>query len=282
MISEVIKKIRTEHKLTQQDLANQLFVSSKTISSWENDRTIPDIYVLERISEIYQIQMNDLMVGNIGKFSILKYRVKQTWKSLTILIENNLYFTIIIGATLISVTLLGILPPLPFWIFTNLIVFSAIVAMMIKFSKAYIGILIFLFYDLILRLYMIIDVESYALEDALGNLDFLYPLFSWSLLGSLLIVILYGIYLFTIKSKNRFYHLFIIASYFIWIIIMWLSQSSYGFTRGYSSFNSEWWYEISKDGYFWLYAMGYIALIDILLITHKIFKDKINGIVKIS
>ena len=282
MISKVIKKIRAEHTLTQQDLANQLFVSSKTISSWENDRTIPDIYVLEKISEIYHIQMNDLMVGNIGKFSILKYRVKQTWKALINLVENNLYFSIIVGATLISFIMLGILSPLPFWVFTNLMVFSAVITMMIKFSKAYIGILIFLFYDLIWRMYMIIDVESYALEDALGNLDFLYPLFSWSLFSSLLIVILYGIYLFTIKSKYRFYHMFIIASYFIWIIIMWLYQSSYGFTIGYSSFNSEWWYEISKDGYFWLYAMGYIVLIDILLITHKIFEDRINGSVKKS
>lgn len=58
---------------------------------------------------------------------------------------------------------------------------------------------------------------------------------------------------------------------------MWLYQNSYHFVRGYSSFSSEWWYEIDKDGKFWLYAMSYIILIDILMIANKIFKDKITG-----
>jgi carbon starvation protein CstA len=122
---------------------------------------------------------------------------------------------------------------------------------------------------------MIIDVEAYVLEDALGNLDFLYPLFSWSLLGSLFLVILFGIYLFIIKSKHRFYHIFTVASCFIWIVIIWLYQSSYDFIRGYSSFSSEWWYRIEKNDNFLLYAIGYITLIDLLLVAHKIFKDKI-------
>ena len=275
MISEVIKRIRAEHKLTQQDLANQLFVSSKTISSWENNRTIPDIYVLEKLSDIYHIQMNDLMAGNISKFSILKYKVKQIWKKVIALVINNLYFSIIIGATLIAFILLGVLSPLSFWVFTNMIIFSAIITMIIKFSKAYIGILIFLFYDLIWRMYIIIDVESYALEDALGNLDFLYPLFSWTLLGTLFLVILFGLYLFIIKSENRFYHIFTVVSCFIWIVIMLLYQSSYHFIRGYSSFSSEWWYKVEKDDNFLLYAVGYIALIDMLLVAHKIFKGKV-------
>ena len=167
-------------------------MSSKTISSWENDRTIPDIYVLEKISDIYHIQMNDLVAGNISELSILRYRVGRVWKSLITLIKNHIFYSAIFGATIISILLLGVLPPLPFWVFTNLIVFSAIITMIVKFSKAYIAILIFLFYDLIWRTYMIIDLESYALEDALGNLDFLYPLFLghyWALFYSLFCII---------------------------------------------------------------------------------------------
>ncbi len=77
MISQILKRIREEHHLTQQELSDQLFVSPKTVSSWENDRTIPDIYMLERISKIYQIQMNDLMDGNISNISIFKYKNKK-------------------------------------------------------------------------------------------------------------------------------------------------------------------------------------------------------------
>lgn len=164
--------------------------------------------------------MNDLMVGNVSKFSIFKYKVIRAQKALITLIKNNRYWSILIGATIISILLLVILPPLPFWVFTNLIVFSVMILMIVKFSKAFTEILMFLFYDLLWRMYMIIDVESYALEDALGNLDFLYPLFSWSLLGTLILFIFFGIYLFIIKSKNRFYHIFTVASCFIWIIIM--------------------------------------------------------------
>jgi transcriptional regulator with XRE-family HTH domain len=41
-ISKVIKQKRIEKQLTQEDLAEMLLVSKKTISNWENGRTIPD------------------------------------------------------------------------------------------------------------------------------------------------------------------------------------------------------------------------------------------------
>ncbi|HEN1710193.1 TPA: helix-turn-helix transcriptional regulator, partial [Enterococcus faecium] len=40
-ISKVIKQKRIEKQLTQEDLAEMLLVSKKTISNWENGRTIP-------------------------------------------------------------------------------------------------------------------------------------------------------------------------------------------------------------------------------------------------
>ena len=40
-IGEKIKKIRILNNLTQYELAEMLFVSEKTISSWENIRCIP-------------------------------------------------------------------------------------------------------------------------------------------------------------------------------------------------------------------------------------------------
>lgn len=77
MIDHVIKEIRKKHNLTQKDLADLLYVSDKTVSSWENHRTVPDIYTLEKLSTIFGIPMNDLMQGDMGQFSILKYQFKQ-------------------------------------------------------------------------------------------------------------------------------------------------------------------------------------------------------------
>lgn len=48
-IGERIKKLRIKNKLTQQDLADKLFVSDKTVSSWESGRTEPDINMLSDI-----------------------------------------------------------------------------------------------------------------------------------------------------------------------------------------------------------------------------------------
>lgn len=47
-----IKELRTKNKLTQQRLADLLYVSDKTISSWECDRTIPDLNILFKLSNI--------------------------------------------------------------------------------------------------------------------------------------------------------------------------------------------------------------------------------------
>ena len=48
-IGETIKKLRIKSKLTQQQLADKLFVSDKTISSWESSRTEPDFNMLSDI-----------------------------------------------------------------------------------------------------------------------------------------------------------------------------------------------------------------------------------------
>lgn len=107
MISEVIKKIRIERQLTQKDFADQLFVSTKTVSSWENGRTLPDIYTLRRISEIYQIQMNDLMSGKTSKFSIFKYKTRKLYKQSIILIKTNLFIFLVALICIISLLVLA-------------------------------------------------------------------------------------------------------------------------------------------------------------------------------
>lgn len=56
-----LKILRTEKKYTQEELANQLFVTRQTISKWENGKTIPDIQTLNRICDIYNIQLAQLV-----------------------------------------------------------------------------------------------------------------------------------------------------------------------------------------------------------------------------
>ena len=45
-LSEKIKKLRAENKLTQEQLAKNLQVSRSTISSWETGRSYPDLEMI--------------------------------------------------------------------------------------------------------------------------------------------------------------------------------------------------------------------------------------------
>ena len=41
--SQYIKNYRKKNNLTQQELANKLYVTKQAISKWENDKGIPDV-----------------------------------------------------------------------------------------------------------------------------------------------------------------------------------------------------------------------------------------------
>lgn len=63
-IGERLKELRVNNNLTQQELAEKLYVSDKTISSWECDRTIPEISMLFKISNLYNINFYSLIDSN--------------------------------------------------------------------------------------------------------------------------------------------------------------------------------------------------------------------------
>ena len=62
-IGKFIAKCRKEKKLTQEQLAEKLGVTSKSISRWENGNTMPDLALFNPLCEMLQITVNDLMSG---------------------------------------------------------------------------------------------------------------------------------------------------------------------------------------------------------------------------
>ena len=60
-IGEQINSLRKRNSLSQDDFANMFHVSAKTISSWENGRSFPDISTLVSISDLYQISLDQLL-----------------------------------------------------------------------------------------------------------------------------------------------------------------------------------------------------------------------------
>ena len=54
-IGSQIRRHRTEHGLSQDDLATKIYVSRQTISSWENDKTYPDVESLLLLSVLFDV-----------------------------------------------------------------------------------------------------------------------------------------------------------------------------------------------------------------------------------
>lgn len=64
---KIIKEIRKNNNLTQKELADKLFVTYQAVSKWENNKSIPDIAILQKISELYNIDLNNLTNTNKKK-----------------------------------------------------------------------------------------------------------------------------------------------------------------------------------------------------------------------
>jgi transcriptional regulator with XRE-family HTH domain len=63
-ISEKLKQARTESKLTQEVIAENVGVSRQTVSSWESGKSYPDIASLMILSDVYNVTLDSLLKGD--------------------------------------------------------------------------------------------------------------------------------------------------------------------------------------------------------------------------
>lgn len=66
-LSKQIKKYRMEQNLSQEELADKIYVSRQTISNWENDKSYPDIKSLMLLSEVFHSSIDKLIKGDLEK-----------------------------------------------------------------------------------------------------------------------------------------------------------------------------------------------------------------------
>ena len=59
--SKALKKLRTEKGLSQQALANKMYVTRPTIARWESGTRLPDAMMIKRLSEILGVDVNFLL-----------------------------------------------------------------------------------------------------------------------------------------------------------------------------------------------------------------------------
>ncbi len=76
-ISQIIKDKRKEQKLTQEELAKNIYVSNKTISNWENAKTTPDLESLIRLSALFDISLDELIRGDKEMIKDINKNIKK-------------------------------------------------------------------------------------------------------------------------------------------------------------------------------------------------------------
>ena len=60
---EIIKKLRTDKGLTQDELAEKIYVTRTAISKWESGRGFPNIESLKAISKYFSVSLDELLSG---------------------------------------------------------------------------------------------------------------------------------------------------------------------------------------------------------------------------
>ena len=96
-LNEQIKKYRTEMNLSQEELAEKIYVTRQSISNWENGKNYPDIHSLLLLSSLFGISLDQLVKGDI---EIMKEEIKK--EEIAKMNRYGKIYTIMLIATAIS------------------------------------------------------------------------------------------------------------------------------------------------------------------------------------
>ena len=74
-IGNYIRAKRKEMNLTQEQLAEKLNVTNKSISRWENGRTFPDLSLYQPLCNVLDISISELLNGEDIDPNVLKNEI---------------------------------------------------------------------------------------------------------------------------------------------------------------------------------------------------------------
>ena len=92
-----IRKYRAGMKLSQEELAEKVYVTRQTISNWENGKSYPDIHSLLLLGSLFNVSLDQLIKGDI---EIMKEEIKEV--EINKLNRYGTIFTILLVVTIIS------------------------------------------------------------------------------------------------------------------------------------------------------------------------------------
>lgn len=126
-----IKKYRNELSLSQDALAEKVYVSRQTISNWENGKSYPDVNSLVLLSEVFQTSIDNLIKGDV---EVMKKQVRsediREFKRL-----NTLYFILFLTLMISPIPLAYYLRIMGIVIWTVLAAVTLFVALAVEKKK---------------------------------------------------------------------------------------------------------------------------------------------------
>ncbi|MBR2913022.1 MAG: helix-turn-helix transcriptional regulator, partial [Oscillospiraceae bacterium] len=87
MLGENIKKYRKQKGYSQEVLAQEMNVVRQTISKWEKGYSVPDAVMLEKLAELFEVPVSDLL-GNAETQAVQQSDLAQISAQLSILNEQ--------------------------------------------------------------------------------------------------------------------------------------------------------------------------------------------------
>lgn len=130
-LGKQIKKYRQEVQLSQEELAERVYVSRQTISNWENDKSYPDVNSLVLLSETFQISLDNLIKGDI---EVMKDVIQK--EEIEKMNRYGKIYTILLIATAVSAVplfmLLGVWALIPWGIIWGISMYFAFMLEKIK------------------------------------------------------------------------------------------------------------------------------------------------------
>ena len=78
-IAKNIKQLRMQKNLTQDALAEKLYVTRQTVSNYETGKSRPDIDMLTRIAQVLEVPIQDLLYEPEDLALVRKAQIKRNW-----------------------------------------------------------------------------------------------------------------------------------------------------------------------------------------------------------
>ena len=90
MLNENIKALRKTKGLTQDELAIRLNVVRQTVSKWEKGLSVPDAEMLQRIAEVFEVNVSQLLGAPINQNENIDVIAEQLSRiNEQLLVKNN-------------------------------------------------------------------------------------------------------------------------------------------------------------------------------------------------